>query len=167
MLNGLPGIDPARRAKLMEVLDINPNWRMHTVSDGQRRRVQICLGLLKPFDVLLLDEITVDLDVLGRADLMQFLREECEQRGATIIYVRCHNLFCCLSTRFCGRALCTSLCLLTWFEPHFVGWLASWQGSNTSHKNGQRSQRYPSSASAKHMIPVALSFSILVQVMHR
>lgn len=86
MLNGLPGIDPVRRAKLMEVLDVNPNWRMHTVSDGQRRRVQICLGLLKPFDVLLLDEITVDLDVLGRADLMQFLKEECEQRGATIIY---------------------------------------------------------------------------------
>ena len=87
MLNGLPGIDPVRRTKLMEVLDINPDWRMHTVSDGQRRRVQICLGLLKPFDVLLLDEITVDLDVLGRADLMQFLKEECEQRGATIIYV--------------------------------------------------------------------------------
>lgn len=87
MLNGLPGIDPERRAKLIEVLDINPNWRMHTVSDGQRRRVQICLGLLKPFDVLLLDEITVDLDVLGRADLMQFLKQECQQRGATIVYV--------------------------------------------------------------------------------
>ncbi|KAL3162908.1 hypothetical protein ABBQ32_009351 [Trebouxia sp. C0010 RCD-2024] len=86
MLNGLPGIDPERRAKLIEVLDINPNWRMHTVSDGQRRRVQICLGLLKPFDVLLLDEITVDLDVLGRADLMQFLKQECQQRGATIVY---------------------------------------------------------------------------------
>jgi CCR4-NOT complex subunit CAF16 len=41
--------------------------------------------LLLP-QVLLLDEITVDLDVLGRADLMRFLVEECEQRGATIIY---------------------------------------------------------------------------------
>ena len=38
--------------------------------------------------VLLLDEITVDLDVLGRADLLAFLRQECEERGATIIYVR-------------------------------------------------------------------------------
>lgn len=36
--------------------------------------------------VLLLDEITVDLDVLGRSDLMAFLAEECESRGATIIY---------------------------------------------------------------------------------
>jgi hypothetical protein len=40
--------------------------------------------------VLLLDEITVDLDVLGRADLMDFLKQECRTRGATIIYVsRC------------------------------------------------------------------------------
>ena len=38
--------------------------------------------------VLLLDEITVDLDVLGRSDLLAFLRKECEQRGATIVYVR-------------------------------------------------------------------------------
>lgn len=36
--------------------------------------------------MLLLDEITVDLDVLGRADLMRFLVEECDSRGATIIY---------------------------------------------------------------------------------
>lgn len=36
--------------------------------------------------VLLLDEITVDLDVLGRADLMRFLVDECDTRGATIIY---------------------------------------------------------------------------------
>ena len=36
--------------------------------------------------MLLLDEITVDLDVLGRADLMRFLKDECATRGATIIY---------------------------------------------------------------------------------
>ncbi|KAL6493795.1 ABC transporter I member 20 [Orobanche gracilis] len=59
---------------------------MHKVSDGQRRRVQICMGLLKPFKVLLLDEITVDLDVLARADLLRFLKKECVQRGSTIIY---------------------------------------------------------------------------------
>lgn len=86
MLNSLPGIDPARRDRLVEVLDIDPTWRMHLVSDGQRRRVQIAMGLLKPFKVLLLDEITVDLDVLGRADLMSFLKQECVERGATIIY---------------------------------------------------------------------------------
>ncbi|KAJ0870440.1 putative ABC-type xenobiotic transporter [Helianthus annuus] len=68
------------------VLDIDMSWRMHKVSDGQRRRVQICMGLLKEFKVLLLDEITVDLDVLARADLLTFLKKKCEERGATIIY---------------------------------------------------------------------------------
>lgn len=86
MLNSMPGVSKARINRLVEVLDIDPEWRMHLVSDGQRRRVQIAMGLLKPFDVLLLDEITVDLDVLGRADLMKFLREECAERNATVIY---------------------------------------------------------------------------------
>jgi CCR4-NOT complex subunit CAF16 len=44
------------------------------------------MGLLKPFKVLLLDEITVDLDVLARANLLTYLKKECEERGATIIY---------------------------------------------------------------------------------
>ena len=51
MINSLPGVDPARRDKVMQVLDIDPEWRMHRVSDGQRRRVQICMGLLKPPEV--------------------------------------------------------------------------------------------------------------------
>ncbi|XP_062005398.1 ABC transporter I family member 20 [Rosa rugosa] len=86
LINGVAGIDPQRRAELIKVLDIDLSWRLHKVSDGQRRRVQICMGLLRPYKVLLLDEITVDLDVLARADLLQFLRKECEERGATIIY---------------------------------------------------------------------------------
>jgi CCR4-NOT complex subunit CAF16 len=34
---------------------------------------------LKPLQVLLLDEITVDLDVVTRMDLLDFFKEECEQ----------------------------------------------------------------------------------------
>ena len=49
MIDSVAGVDPARRARLLQVLDIDPEWRMHRVSDGQRRRVQICLGLLHPF----------------------------------------------------------------------------------------------------------------------
>ncbi|KAL3675079.1 hypothetical protein R1sor_025027 [Riccia sorocarpa] len=86
MIFGLQGVDPKRRDQLIKVLDIDLNWRMHIVSDGQRRRVQICMGLLRPYKVLLLDEITVDLDVLARADLLNFLKEESEQHGATVIY---------------------------------------------------------------------------------
>jgi CCR4-NOT complex subunit CAF16 len=43
-------------------------------------------GLLEPWNLLLLDEVTVDLDVLARSDLLRFLKEESEQRGATIVY---------------------------------------------------------------------------------
>ncbi|KOM35160.1 hypothetical protein LR48_Vigan02g131000 [Vigna angularis] len=86
MIFGVEGADPDRRDKLIELLDIDLQWRMHKVSDGQRRRVQICLGLLYPYKVLLLDEVTVDLDVVTRMDLLEFFREECEQREATIVY---------------------------------------------------------------------------------
>eukprot|EP00258_Populus_trichocarpa_P040833 XP_024456852.1 ABC transporter I family member 19 isoform X2 [Populus trichocarpa] len=86
MIFGVEGTDPVRREKLIELLDIDLKWRMHKVSDGQRRRVQICMGLLHPFKVLLLDEVTVDLDVVARMDLLEFFKEECDQRGATIVY---------------------------------------------------------------------------------
>eukprot|EP00208_Stichococcus_sp_RCC1054_P008448 CAMPEP_0206149896 /NCGR_PEP_ID=MMETSP1473-20131121/38019_1 /ASSEMBLY_ACC=CAM_ASM_001109 /TAXON_ID=1461547 /ORGANISM="Stichococcus sp, Strain RCC1054" /LENGTH=347 /DNA_ID=CAMNT_0053547379 /DNA_START=134 /DNA_END=1179 /DNA_ORIENTATION=+ len=86
MIMGVDGVDPARRDLLIDLLDVDLSWRLNKVSDGQRRRVQICLGLLKPYEVLLLDEITVDIDVVGRLDLLEFFRRECEERGASIIY---------------------------------------------------------------------------------
>jgi CCR4-NOT complex subunit CAF16 len=80
-----PGIDAARRDRLLATLGVNPGWHMHRISDGQRRRVQILLGLLRPARLLLLDEVTHDLDLIVRADLLELLREETE-RGATILY---------------------------------------------------------------------------------
>ena len=41
---------------------------------------------VKPMQVLLLDEVTVDMDVVGRLDLLAFFEEECAARGATILY---------------------------------------------------------------------------------
>lgn len=43
------------------------------------------MGLMTEWNVLLLDEVTVDLDVLVRADLIAFLTSEAETRGATIL----------------------------------------------------------------------------------
>ena len=37
---------PSRRDELLELLGVDLKWRMHQVSDGQRRRVQVCLGIL-------------------------------------------------------------------------------------------------------------------------
>lgn len=77
---------PDRRDELVEMLDIDTNWRMHAVSDGERRRVQLAMGLLRPWTVLLLDEITVDLDVLSRAEFLAWLKRETEIRECTIVY---------------------------------------------------------------------------------
>jgi CCR4-NOT complex subunit CAF16 len=44
------------------------------------------MGLIRPWDVLLLDEITVDLDLLSRSNFLTWLRGETDRRGATIVY---------------------------------------------------------------------------------
>ncbi|KAK3906524.1 P-loop containing nucleoside triphosphate hydrolase protein [Staphylotrichum tortipilum] len=77
---------PARRDELVEVLDVDLAWRMHAVSDGERRRVQLAMGLVRPWRVLLLDEITVDLDVWSRARFLGFLKRETEVRECTVVY---------------------------------------------------------------------------------
>ncbi|KXX73730.1 ABC transporter I family member 20 [Madurella mycetomatis] len=77
---------PGRRDELVAVLDIDTAWRMHAVSDGERRRVQLAMGLIRPWTVLLLDEITVDLDVWSRAQFLAFLRRETETRECTVVY---------------------------------------------------------------------------------
>lgn len=86
MMSKLQRDYPERRDMLVKLLGVDLDWRMHQVSDGQRRRVQIMLGLIKPFRVLLMDEITVDLDLVARQDLLNFLVSECETRGACILY---------------------------------------------------------------------------------
>ena len=75
-----------RRDELVQILDIDLAWRMHAVSDGERRRVQLAMGLLRPWSVLLLDEITVDLDLLSRSNFLGFLKRETETRACTIVY---------------------------------------------------------------------------------
>ena len=77
---------PDRRDELVHMLDVDVNWRMHAVSDGERRRVQLAMGLIRPWTVLLLDEITVDLDVLSRAEFLAWLKRETENRECTIVY---------------------------------------------------------------------------------
>lgn len=77
---------PERRDELVDILDIDLRWHMHQVSDGERRRVQLAMGLLRPWKTLLLDEVTVDLDVLVRARLLEFLQRETETRDCTIMY---------------------------------------------------------------------------------
>jgi len=75
-----------RRDELVSLLGINLDWRMHQLSDGQRRRVQIMLQLLRPSKFLLLDEITTDLDLITRQDFLSWLKFTSERDNITIIY---------------------------------------------------------------------------------
>lgn len=44
------------------------------------------MGLLRPWSILLLDEVTVDLDVLARSRFLAFLVHETQTRACTIVY---------------------------------------------------------------------------------
>jgi CCR4-NOT complex subunit CAF16 len=52
-----------RRDHLLDLLDIDLDWHMHNISDGERRRVQLCMGLMAPWDVLLLDEVETNIAI--------------------------------------------------------------------------------------------------------
>eukprot|EP01104_Vermistella_antarctica_P000945 TRINITY_DN11021_c0_g1_i1.p1 TRINITY_DN11021_c0_g1~~TRINITY_DN11021_c0_g1_i1.p1 ORF type:complete len:328 (+),score=47.11 TRINITY_DN11021_c0_g1_i1:142-1125(+) len=75
-----------RTNKLLKVLEVDLQWHMHRLSDGQRRRVLLLLALIHPRNLLLLDEATMDLDVLVRRDLLDFLEEECRVNRCTVVY---------------------------------------------------------------------------------
>jgi CCR4-NOT complex subunit CAF16 len=75
-----------RVQKLIDIMQINTSWRINAISDGQRRRCQLLECLAEEKDVYILDEITTDLDLYAREGLLRFLREETEQKGATVFY---------------------------------------------------------------------------------
>ena len=59
---------------------------MHQVSDGQRKRVQIMIALLKPFRLVLIDESLSELDIVVRDNMFHYLKKECKLRNGSIIY---------------------------------------------------------------------------------
>lgn len=77
---------PQRTEELVKILDVDLRWRMHAVSDGERRRVQLVMGLLSEWRVLFLDEVTVDLDLLCRSKILNWLKEEVSRRECTVVY---------------------------------------------------------------------------------
>jgi len=46
-----------RRDRLLDILDVDLDWHMNAISDGERGCVRLCMGLMQPWDVLLLDEV--------------------------------------------------------------------------------------------------------------
>ncbi|MEO8763193.1 MAG: ATP-binding cassette domain-containing protein [Ginsengibacter sp.] len=57
-----------------------------TCSYGEQQRIAIIRGLMQPFDFLLLDEPYSHLDDANRQKAMELIYEECNVRGAAMIF---------------------------------------------------------------------------------
>ncbi|MEV4216753.1 ATP-binding cassette domain-containing protein [Nonomuraea sp. NPDC049725] len=76
----------ARAAELLELLDLEPlaTRKPGTLSGGQRRRLDIALGLIHRPDLLFLDEPSTGLDPGSRADIWAHILRLRETYGTTI-----------------------------------------------------------------------------------
>jgi ABC-2 type transport system ATP-binding protein len=78
------GLDPARRAELIERFELDPRKKCRTYSKGNRQKVALVSALASDVALLLLDEPTSGLD-----PLMEKVFRECvgaaQRRGATVL----------------------------------------------------------------------------------
>ena len=87
---GLYGVDKAaataRGRELFAQLDLDGLWdrKCSTLSGGQRRRLDIAMGLVHGPTLVFLDEPTTGLDPQARANLWQHIRALRDERGNTV-----------------------------------------------------------------------------------
>ena len=62
------------------------NQQAKTCSYGEQQRIAIIRSLMQPFDFLLLDEPYSHLDDVNRKKAMDLIYEECEKRGAAMVF---------------------------------------------------------------------------------
>ncbi len=78
------GVDPARRAELIERLDLDPTRKSRTYSKGNRQKVALVAALASDAELLLLDEPTAGLDPLMEA-VFQDCILEAKGEGRTVL----------------------------------------------------------------------------------
>jgi ABC-2 type transport system ATP-binding protein len=69
------GIDPARRADLIERFDLDPTKKGRTYSKGNRQKVALVAALASDVELLVLDEPTAGLDPLMDATFRDHIRQ--------------------------------------------------------------------------------------------
>ncbi|GAA2799741.1 ABC transporter ATP-binding protein [Crossiella cryophila] len=78
------GLDPARRAELLDRFELDPRVRGRAYSKGNRQKVALVAAFAADVDLLILDEPTSGLDPLMEAVFQQCVAEE-RERGRTIL----------------------------------------------------------------------------------
>ena len=85
--------DLVQRKKRPIITDISQGCTLRGLSRPPHcfGRMQLSLKLMPPKALVLLDEASVDLDILGRESLLAFLKSESVARNVTVIY--CTHIF--------------------------------------------------------------------------
>ncbi|MEV7238022.1 ABC transporter ATP-binding protein [Streptomyces sp. NPDC051020] len=78
------GLDPARRAELIERYELDPTKKGRTYSKGNRQKVALVAAFASDVDLLILDEPTSGLDPLMEEVFQSCVAEE-RERGRTIL----------------------------------------------------------------------------------
>jgi ABC-2 type transport system ATP-binding protein len=78
------GLDPARRAELLERFELDPTKKGRTYSKGNRQKVALVAALASDVELLLLDEPTSGLDPL-KGEVFRECIEELRRVGKTVL----------------------------------------------------------------------------------
>jgi ABC-2 type transport system ATP-binding protein len=78
------GLDPGRRADLLERFDLDPRKKARTYSKGNRQKVALIAALASDVELLLLDEPTSGLDPLMEARFREVIDDE-RHSGRTVL----------------------------------------------------------------------------------
>ena len=78
------GLDPKRRAELLDRFDLDPRKKARTYSKGNRQKVALVAALASDVELLLLDEPTAGLDPLMEAAFRDVVADE-RHSGRTVL----------------------------------------------------------------------------------
>jgi ABC-2 type transport system ATP-binding protein len=78
------GLDPTRRAELLDRFDLDPRKKARSYSKGNRQKVALIAALASEVELLLLDEPTAGLDPLMEAAFRDVISEE-RHSGRTVL----------------------------------------------------------------------------------
>jgi ABC-2 type transport system ATP-binding protein len=78
------GLDPSRKAKLLDRFDLDPTKRARAYSKGNRQKVALVAALASDAELLILDEPTSGLDPLMEELFRECVNEE-RDRGRTVL----------------------------------------------------------------------------------